>query len=370
MRTGVESRPRRYPPGRPDVHGQNGWCQGSLEQSLNPNLQQSTNIRGRHPDVRQQLVRELVTAAAWNKSVLVEYVEMTGGDRWFEEQFVRRETITTSGGYISVVDVTPVDYDAQHDRTPVVFVPGFLANLEGFQLTMKAFAATGKRVVSLTNSYQRSRTYRGESFPNVIIQKCEDLLTLVREKGLVGCDVVAHSAGFTVSVISSRIHSEAQEGVQPFRIIEGVAPHGLRRLDSGDALRGPMMIVQGAREMISHPNVGPILGATFDYLRKGARRMSQEAMALMRVEVADIVNELGPATDVGVLLVPGDEVISARKHYEMFERGSVSVSAVSTVVNRYAKHAAVLLDPITIGAAVAMLDSMRDARTSREERAT
>jgi pimeloyl-ACP methyl ester carboxylesterase len=289
--------------------------------------------------------------------------------RWFDEQFARRERFPTLGGYISVVDVTPPDFLADSDGTPVVFVPGFLANVEGFRLTMEAFAATGKRVIGLTNSYQKSPRFNVGRYHDTIVQKCDDLLTLVAEKSLHGCDVIAHSEGFTVSVLASKIYAGEHDGTQPFRIIEGVAPHGLRRLDVQDAIRGPMMIVEGARQMTRHPNVGAIFRGTLHYCRNNARQMSREAIALLGTDVAGIVNEVAAGTDVGVLLLRADEVISARKHYRLFESGQLRVSAVSTVVNRNARHAALLLDPTTIGAAVAMLDSMRGSQASKQRRA-
>ncbi len=294
---------------------------------------------------------------------------MPAAARWFDEQFARRETFSTSGGYISVVDVIPPDSPADPDHTPVVFVPGFLANVEGFRLTMRAFAATGKRVISLTNSYQKSPRFNVGRYHDTIVQKCDDLLTLVAEKSLHGCDVIAHSEGFTVSVLASKMHADEHDGAQPFRIIEGVAPHGLRRLDVQDAVRGPMMIVEGARQMTRHPNVGAIFRATLHYCRSNARQMSREAIALVATDVAGIVNEVAAGTDIGVLLLPADEVISAPKHYRLFETGQLRVSALSTVVNRNARHAALLLDPTTIGAALAMLDSMRRSQASRRQRA-
>ena len=290
---------------------------------------------------------------------------MSVAPRWFDEQFTRRERFSTAGGYISVVDITPPDSAADGDHTPVVFVPGFLANLEGFRLTMQAFAASGKRVIGLTNSYQKSPRFNVGRYHDTIVQKCDDLLTLVGEKSLHGCDAIAHSEGFAVSVLASKIHAEKNCGGQPFRIIQGVAPHGLRRLDMQDAIRAPMMIAEGARQMTRHPNVRAIFTTTLHYCRNNARQMSKEAMALLSTDVAGIVNEVAAGTDIGVLLLPADEVIPARKHYRLFQTGQLRVSAVSTVINWNARHAALLLDPSTIGAAVAMLDSMRGSQASR-----
>ena len=282
-------------------------------------------------------------------------------DPWFEEQFNDRERFETHGGHITVVDISPPDFCNQEDQAPVVFVPGYLANVDGFKLTMNAFAQSGKRVVGFNHSNRTGRSDHGQPFHNSIVQKADDLQTLVDILDHKGSDVVAHSRVFIVSMLACKLHADTSGGTFPFRRVLGVAPAGLKQLDYQDALRGPGMITRGAREMLAHPNRKRIAISTIKFLAKNMLKIPGEGLALYGTEVAGIVNELSDEIDIGVLLEPNDEVISANKLYPLFEQRSIRVSTIATVVSKNSGHAGLLNNTITMNAAVEMLDRMRNS---------
>lgn len=278
-------------------------------------------------------------------------------DTWFDVEFKKRAHYETSGGHITVVDISPAQTE---DISPIVFVNGFMSNIDSFQLTMRGFYNSGRRVIGLNHSNRHSNTKHGLPFHDAISQKAEDLITLVDIMELENCDVIAHSEGFMVSMIASSILSQDKYTRLPFNNILGVSPAGVKKLGVDDALKSPAMLLKGAFEMSSHPNKTAIALNTLKYIGKNALKIPRESLAIMGTEVSNLINQLARQIAIGVLLVPKDEVISAKKLISVLESEEVKVRAYELVEGTASGHSAILCDQKTINSAISMMTRLKN----------